>query len=177
MGRLRGLLGRLLVYRALWSARSTTRLNLARPVRRVLAVCYGNIYRSAFLGVYLEERAKGRLEVRSTGFHPVPGRPCPDRHVAMSAKFGVDLSRHRSSRIARADLDWADLIVVMDRHNWHGLRQLRAPREKIVWAGAVTSGPLEIPDPYDMSDQALADTIERLIESGNQLEAALRSAT
>ena len=160
---------------ALVLARRQSRENLQRPTRRVLVVCYGNIYRSAFLGAYLRERINALAEIRSTGFHIKVGRASPDRHIAMSKEAGVDLSAHQSARISRADIEWADLIVVMDRHNWHALRQLGAPAEKIIWAGALTGGPVEINDPYEMDDASARRTIERLREAGDTLLKQLRS--
>jgi protein-tyrosine-phosphatase len=144
-------------------------------VRKVLIVCYGNIYRSAFLGAYLVDKAQGRFEVRSSGFHKKSGRPSPERHIEMSREAGVDLAAHRSSSIAADDVQWADLIVAMDRHNWHALRQLGAPSEKIIWAGALTSGSVEINDPYEMDDTSARRTIERLREAGDGLLRHLRS--
>jgi protein-tyrosine-phosphatase len=163
------LIGRLRAYRALATARRTTHANLRTPVTRILVVCYGNIYRSAFLGAYLTKHAPVGVEIRSGGFHKKTGRPAPDRHVDMSRQVGVDLTAHRSSSIAIDDVRWADIIVAMDRHNWHALCQLGAPSEKIVWAGALTSGSVEINDPYEMDDAAAHRTIERLLEAGDAL--------
>jgi protein-tyrosine-phosphatase len=154
---------------ALMLARRQTRARLQRPIRHLLIVCYGNIYRSAFLGAYLADKAQGRFEVRSSGFHKKSGRPSPERHVEMSREAGVDLSAHRSQSITVDDVQWADVIVAMDRHNWQALRQLGAPPEKIVWAGALTSGSVEINDPYEMDDASARRTIERLVEAGDSL--------
>jgi protein-tyrosine-phosphatase len=136
-------------------------------------VCYGNIYRSAFLAAHLAQCGEGRWEVRSGGFHPVVGRSCPDRHVALASVHGVDLHGHRSALVTREVADWADLVVVMDRHNWHAVRALGVPGRKIVWAGAMTSGNVEIGDPYDASDAALARTIERLVEASDAIAESL----
>jgi protein-tyrosine phosphatase len=168
------LVGRLEAYAALLCARRTTARNLNSSARKVLVVCYGNIYRSAFLGAYLADKAQGRFEVRSSGFHKKSGRPSPERHVAMSREVGVDLSAHQSNSLVVADVQWADVIVAMDRHNWHALRQLGAPAEKIVWAGALTSGSVEINDPYEMDDASARRTIERLREAGDTLLLRLR---
>jgi protein-tyrosine-phosphatase len=166
---LRALQGRLLTYRALWSARRLTHNNLLRPARRVLVICYGNIYRSAFLAAYLSQQAQGQIEVRSSGFHKKTGRPSPDRHIAMSSEVGVDLSQHRSSRVTSEDIEWADIVVAMDRHNWHALWLMDTPSHKIIWAGALTKGSVEIGDPYQLTDQAAKQTIDRLREAGDGL--------
>jgi protein-tyrosine phosphatase len=169
------IVGRVEAYAALLRARQTTARNLNSSAKKVLVVCYGNIYRSAFLGAYLTDKAQGRLEVRSSGFHKKVGRPSPERHIEMSREVGVDLGAHRSNRIAAADVQWSDIIVAMDRHNWHALRKLGAPAEKIIWAGALTSGSVEINDPYEMDDASARRTIERLREAGDTLLKQLQS--
>ncbi|MDH5246706.1 MAG: hypothetical protein OEW98_09655 [Betaproteobacteria bacterium] len=168
-------LARAETYLALSTGRSASRRRLRKPVSRAMIVCYGNIYRSAFLGAWLAQRCAGRCEVRSSGLHANTGRPCPDRLLAQARARGLALDAHRSARLSQADLGWADLFVVMDRHNYHALRRLGVPRAKIAWAGAFTRGPLEIADPYDGDDAALARTVERLVESGDQIAAALGS--
>src|SRR5688572_31385329 len=108
--------------RAVAGAGAATRSRLARgAIRRVLIVCYGNIYRSAFIAEYLRKHLGERVEVRGGGFHQKVGRPSPPDHVRMCAERGVDLAGHRSRCIDAADLEWADTIVLMDRHNWLAL--------------------------------------------------------
>jgi protein-tyrosine-phosphatase len=165
--------GRLQTYYALARARRDTDAALARPVHRVLVVCYGNIYRSAFLGAYLRQRSQGVFEVRSSGLYTKVGRASPERHIAMSRERGVDLSQHRSSVVTANDIAWADIVIAMDRHNWHALRQLQTPMEKVIWAGALTSGDVEVRDPYEMTDDAAKQTIGRLCDAGDALLARL----
>lgn len=158
---------------AVWHVRATWALGRAqqssiravhdsRP-QRVLVVCYGNIYRSAFVGAWLNARQGSRLQVRSAGFHPVEARPSPARHVTMAGKLGVDLSRHFSARISESDIDWADLIILMDRRNWVALRRMGASPKKLAWLGAWASdGGTELPDPDKMDDESAANLLDRL---------------
>lgn len=115
--------------------------------RRLLVVCYGNIYRSPYAARLLGDRLGSAYEVRSTGFHRVADRPSPPAHVEMSLQSGVDLRAHRSTIVTAADLQWADAIVLMDRHHWQALRKLGADPEKLIWLGALDGG-AEIADPY-----------------------------
>ena len=131
---------------------------------RILVVCHGNIYRSAFVGEYLRARVHGDVIVRSTGFHRQSGRRSPRRHVTMALDRGVDLSRHESSVIEPADLEWAEIVVLMDRSNWVGLRRIRVEPSKLVWLGALTPGTVEIDDPYRMDDTAASRLIDRLAQ-------------
>lgn len=137
-------------------------------------VCYGNIYRSAFVASYLRESLPSSVDVRGAGFHKVADRPAPPRHVQMSEKFGVSLVEHRSRTISREDVEWADTIILMDRHNWDGLSGMRAARQKLVWLGAMTDGPVEISDPYELDDATAERIVQRMHRSCECFVSALR---
>lgn len=149
-------------------ARRNARMLLeTAPARRVLVVCYGNIYRSPFVAARLRKETGVGLEVRSAGFHSREGRASEPGFVAIARDFGIDLSEHRSCLIRNEDLDWADLVLIMDGHNYrlmhHHYPQALA---KTLWLGAVTAAtPVLIEDPYRGSD-------ERQREIANQLETA-----
>ena len=146
----------------------------ASCVRRVLVLCYGNIYRSPLVKKCLDRELAGRVDTRSAGFHPVSGRPSPVRHVQMCAELGLDLSAHQSSIVTGGDLAWADVIVIMDRHNWQRARQLGAPSGKIVWLGAFARGAIEIEDPFNLADEEARQTVIRLVECSGRLAAVLK---
>jgi protein-tyrosine-phosphatase len=158
---------------AVWHIRATWALGRARQSsiravqysrpQKVLVVCYGNIYRSAFVGAWLSARQGSRLQVRSAGFHPVEARPSPARHVTMAGKLGVDLSRHLSACIRESDIHWADLIILMDRRNWISLKGMGASPKKLAWLGAwALDGGTELPDPDKMDDESAAILLDRL---------------
>lgn len=159
---------------ALLRARRSSRVNVnrSRP-RRVLVVCHGNIYRSAFAAEMLRLRAP-ELDVRSAGFHAVAGRRSPDRQLAMALRHGVDLSTHSSSVIGPADMDWADLVVLMDRSNWARLRRMGLDPARLAWIGAFAQGGIEIEDPYSLDDAAARRLLERLAHCTEELASALR---
>jgi protein-tyrosine-phosphatase len=126
-----------------------------RTAEKVLFVCYGNILRSPFASSYLREKAaaEGRtVVVRSTGMYHRTGRAADPRGIAAGRRWDVDLSSHRSTRIDRAVVDWADVIFVMDRRNLHDLQQqFPEAAHKAFLLGAVEPGAatdVEIPDPY-----------------------------
>jgi protein-tyrosine phosphatase len=164
LGGAKAVVWRILARLALFRARrhSLATLTDVRP-SRILVVCHGNIYRSAFAGDWLQARVPSGVRVRSTGLHPLRGRPSPARHVAMARQRGVDLSRHASAVIDSADLRWADVIVLMDQRNWIGLRRLGAEPTKLVWLGAFAAGNVEIEDPYQMDDAAASVLLDRLV--------------
>lgn len=155
---------RLGAWRAVLQARRVTEQRLrAGPLRRMLVVCYGNIYRSPFVGEYLRAHLPIEVEVRTRGFHPVAERPSPARHVEMCRRLGIDLSAHRSTILSQDDLEWADSVVLMDRHNWVALIEAGVAPEKLLWLGALGSGSVEIPDPYAM-DAADAERVLRRMQ-------------
>lgn len=167
---------RLRAYRALMTARRDTWRRLqSGPVRRILVVCYGNIYRSAFVAARLRDSLPGSVEVRGAGFHQVADRPAPPRHVQMSEKFGVFLAAHRSRTVSEGDVQWADTIILMDRHNWDGLFGLRAAGQKLVWFGAMTEGPIEISDPYELDDATAERIVQRMHQSCERFVSTLRA--
>ncbi|HEX7114476.1 MAG TPA: low molecular weight phosphatase family protein [Steroidobacter sp.] len=164
---------------AILRLRATFAVATARPrscarlkrnnARKILVICYGNIYRSPFVAELLKARLGGSVEVRSAGFHAVAGRPSPERHVRIAQDYGVRLEHHRSSIASPDDLAWADLIVLMDRHNWAALRQMGAPEDKLVWLGAFTRGPVEIPDPYNQDEEEARRIVGRLRDAAELL--------
>jgi protein-tyrosine phosphatase len=161
---------RLAASRAVGRAKADTQARLeSAPVKRVLVICYGNIYRSAFLGRYLGDALQGIAEVRSAGFHPKTGRPCPERHIAAANRLGVNLQEHRSALVSKEDLEWADTILLMDRHNWAALQEAGADARKYVWTGALSEGPVEVVDPYQLTDESAAAITERLLRCGRAL--------
>lgn len=167
---------RLRARKALAQAREASRQRIQRGgVKRVLVVCYGNIYRSPFCGAFLRQHLPADVEVRTSGFHRVTGRPSPERHVTMSQSRKVDLSGHRSSRITLEDASWADVIVLMDRHNWGALDELGADHSKLVWLGAFGSGDVEIPDPYELDDAHARRVMDRMEEASRALAAGIRA--
>jgi protein-tyrosine phosphatase len=168
---------RLRARKALAEARETSRRRIQQGgVKRVLVVCYGNIYRSPFCGASLRQLLPADIEVRTSGFHRVVDRPSPARHVTMSQSRKIDLSAHRSSKITPEDLRWADIVVLMDRHNWDALDQIGADHSKLVWLGAFGSGDIEVPDPYELDDAHAQRVLDQMEQASRALAESIRSA-
>lgn len=159
-----------------WARRlSRSRLLRTRPTR-LLVVCYGNIYRSPFAAALLAGGgASMSFEVRSAGFHHRSGRETPPAFREVARDYGVSLDQHRSSRIDRATVDWAETIVIMDRHNWDDLRVLGLTAQpKVVWLGAfLDEGSVEILDPYGRELEEMRAIADRLYRATNALGAFL----
>ena len=65
------------------------------------------------------------------------------------------------------DLEWADLIVIMDGKNRLMLHEMSdTVSKKVAWISAWTSGfRSDVVDPYEMNASAVEDTVRRLTES------------
>lgn len=135
------------------------------PCRKMLVLCYGNIYRSPLAAELLRCRldTHGYIEVRSAGFHLNADRVVPTEYVQrLKVRRLADLTAHRSKTVTVSNIEWADTIVIMDRHNWHALAQL-APSHlgKIVWLGAfLDAKEMDILDPYGRTDVEVEAIIE-----------------
>jgi protein-tyrosine phosphatase len=166
---------RLRCYRAARAARRTSRAVLSESqLRRLLVVCYGNIYRSPYVAQLLRARLGGLCEVRSSGFHPVTSRHSPPQVVAIGTSAGIDLTGHRSAMVTAADLAWADTIILMDRHNWQALQRLAADPRKLVWLGALDDAG-DIPDPYGRSEDRAKEIMHRVHRCADALADAVLS--
>jgi len=125
---------------------------------RVLFVCMGNICRSATAhGVFRAKVEAARLDrwisVESAGTHDYhAGEPPDSRSQAHAARRGYDLSDLRARVLRRHDFERADLLLVMDEHNFERARAM-CPVEYRQKLQPLTNycrrfGATEVPDPY-----------------------------
>ena len=91
------------------------------PHANVLLLCTGNAARSVMAGYMVSRRAQDRalaLGVRTAGTHVVEGQPMSMRTraglAAVSELGDVPAGSHRSHQLTTEDLEWADLVVVME---------------------------------------------------------------
>ena len=99
-------------------SRATRALRNASGKPRVLFVCQGNICRSPFAEALLRARlGDDRIDARSAGMLPRPGRSTPPFGRETAANNGIDLSAHRSSWLTRTDAESASLLVIFDEIN------------------------------------------------------------
>jgi protein-tyrosine-phosphatase/predicted ATP-grasp superfamily ATP-dependent carboligase len=159
-------------------------LRAVRAAQRVLFVCYGNIMRSAFAAAYFEQCAGARgIGVRTigAGFHPVTGRPADPRMLAAAERRGVDLSSHRSRSVDRELVEWADLIVVMDRSHLSRLRDMypeaASTRTFLLGLFDNQAGDLEILDPYAAGDDATERVCDRISGAVDGMQSLAGRAT
>jgi protein-tyrosine-phosphatase len=88
----------------------------------LLVLCTGNAARSVMAGFMLETLHAARggtdLHIVTGGTHTVDGQPMGQRTrsalKALPELANVEFGRHRSRQVGKADLDRADLVVVME---------------------------------------------------------------
>ena len=167
--------------RTRWSRATSRRPLLAAgaQARRVLFVCHGNIMRSAFAAAYFEWRARmdgSAVQADSAGVHAWHGRPADPRAATAGRAFGLDLSAHRSKPIDAAQVDAADLILVMDRDNLHGvLERFPGAASKTFLLGVLDQGPTdEIADPFSHGPEQMQQACGRIVQAIEVLAAVSR---
>jgi protein-tyrosine phosphatase len=147
----------------------------ARPTRRVLVVCAGNICRSptaeAVLRLLGSEHPSAALEVRSRGTEDWNvGRRAHPAMTRVAASRGYDLSGHTAAQVTADDLAWADDVLVMDDQN---RRRLVAAFPDLVQHVRLldASG---IPDPWLVDDDpAYTDSLDRIERAARSYLAGL----
>jgi protein-tyrosine-phosphatase len=85
----------------------------------VLFVCSGNVSRSYLAEMLLRHEARmgaaSDISISSAGLFVYPGGR-PDPHmVEYLQKRGIDAGNHEARQISKEDIDWADLILVMEK--------------------------------------------------------------
>lgn len=147
-----------------WRARAALRRRA--QMRSLLVVCHGNICRSPFGAALLARHlASAGVRVRSAGFVG-PDRACPENALVAAARWGADLSEHRSTLLMPDLVRAADLILVMDPAQGRMIceRFGRSPRA-IVALGDLDPAPLQVRavrDPVEQGTDAFLDSYSRI---------------
>jgi len=133
-----------------------------RDASPLLILCHGNVNRSAFAAALAG--ARGRSGASSAGFYPHEGRSSPEATVACAARYGADLSAHRSRRIEREELRSAEAIFVFDLENVARVAALDPPAlVRTHLLGTLDDDPgVLIADPHGRGSEALEETLARI---------------
>jgi protein-tyrosine phosphatase len=106
--------------------------------------------------------------VRSAGVWATDGRPASSHAIQVMARRGIDISDHRAHSLTRADVEKADLILVMASEHAEAIEMLLPQyKPKIHLLSEMVGGHYDIPDPggrplYEYLQ--CADELEDLIE-------------
>lgn len=145
--------------------------------RSILFICHGNICRSpfaaaAFARLY-SRHIGGYIEVKSAGFIG-PGRTPPQKALAASSRYGIDISAHRSAVATRADVQATDLVVVMAADQ---ARAIRSQARQVLVLGDLDPLPVTrrtIEDPWGGSDFTFDSSYDRIVRCVGELVRVLR---
>jgi protein-tyrosine-phosphatase len=135
----------------------------------LLFVCTGNTCRSPLAEVLARAEAERRgrsVTCISAGTFAFPGQPAAAPGIAVAAERGLDLSRHASRELSLELLEWADLVLGMDRPHVEMVRR-SAPDLAVALIGdflpsvhpAAGGG---VPDPFGGDRDTYLATIEHL---------------
>ena len=140
--------------------------------KRLLVLCYGNIYRSPFVEAYLKTNIRDNLDldICSAGFFPKQGRKSSGDYIELAKAYKIDLSHHKSTVVDDELIRWADAIFIMDGKNYKLSLMLDPGAEKkIIWLGSLNSNDnVEIQDPYNKTKEEQIKIIEQMITSCNR---------
>ena len=136
---------------------------LPRP-RRLLTVCKGGHCRAPMAAAVLTEYGGAAVEVRSAALRNWHiGEGAHPTMVTAAADRGYDLTGHRGVQVSRALLDWANVVLAMDRAVLEALGELAdehtAPKLRLYLDGR------DVPDPWERPAEAFM-TCVTVIESG-----------
>jgi protein-tyrosine-phosphatase len=85
----------------------------------VLFVCSGNVSRSflaeVLLIMELEAQEVGNISVSSAGLFAFPGSPADRVMVNYLSEMGLPAKDHEARQLTTEDVNWADLILVMEK--------------------------------------------------------------
>ncbi len=137
---------------------------------RVLFVCSGNICRSAYGAVKLEQLLKGRglsMRIASAGTLRLVGRAAAPEMIASADERGLDLTHHRSSALSKPLVEAADVIFAMaHEHRLEIERICPDCSPRIVMMGQFLTHPkAEILDPMGCAPQIYREVANEIDEA------------
>ncbi len=105
--------------------------------------------------LFLHEAGSG-FQARSAGVCARPGQESPPEAVAALEKYGIDGTGHRSRDLSAADVDWADVILVMSKAHQTDV-VLKYPRAvgktRVLKTYVELPGDPHIPDPIGQTQE------------------------
>jgi len=157
---------------------------MSGPTRsfHVLFVCTGNTCRSplaaaAFRAEFAPEGE--RITVESAGTSAFEGQPISQGSLEVAASEGIDLSSHRAHRVTRAQLDQADLVLVMEPQHRAALQMLGAPMDRVkvlsMWPEDREPA-LPVSDPFGASREAYEECWRRIRHHVRRIAPEVRRA-
>ena len=124
----------------------------------ILFICSGNVSRSFLAEALLRSELKAlkveEVSVLSAGLYAFPGSPPDPQMTAYLSSVGVSFEPHEARQMSKQELDWADLVLVMERRHEADLEKLWPEAKlKVQLLGKYVAGGWEddILDPFGNS--------------------------
>jgi len=124
----------------------------------ILFVCSGNVSRSFLAEALLRSELKALkvedVSVSSAGLYAFPGSPPDPQMTAYLSSMGVSFEPHEARQMSKQELDWADLVLVMERRHEADLEKMWPEAKlKVELLGKYVAGGWEddILDPFGNS--------------------------
>jgi len=132
---------------------------------KILFVCFANLCRSPLAEVISAVKFPGRIEARSAGVSPAPGRPFEEAVDVVKRFYGRDISRHRPRHVLEFPIGEFDYVVAMDSTVFIRLARMpEIPEEKLYgWEIADPAG-LGV-ETYEKVARTLEEEIEKFCEA------------
>jgi len=150
--------------------------NIESIVPGILFICTANQFRSPIAAAYFSRKLtlmgiSGDWKVGSAGTWAVDGLLAHPAAIAVAAKIGLELGRHRTREVTKKLIDTADVVVCMQPGQKESLEaEFPTIRGRVVLLGSLGNLPgNEIPDPAKDSfshPDATAQMIYNCIDEG-----------
>ena len=146
------------------------------PIKRILFVCLGNQCRSPmaehlFKQILARSKNSKAKEIAvtsaSTGIYD--GAPASRKTIEVMRRRGIDLSGFRAKQVTPELIDWADLILAMDRRNKKAIINMLPDAAAKTFTLKEYAGDDDNPDVEDPVGQP----IEQYEKCANEIEDAL----
>ena len=147
---------------------------------KLLFVCVGNICRSpsaegVFQKLLDDADLNHQFIIDSAGTHAYHvGQPPDSRSQQAAAARGVEIGHQLARQVTVADLDNFDLLLAMDKQNYHAMQELavsdlQRQRIRLMMEFATQLPEQEVPDPYYGQGQGFERVLNLLEQAADGL--------
>ncbi|MFM2306422.1 MAG: hypothetical protein RLZZ367_1091 [Bacteroidota bacterium] len=145
---------------------------------KILMVCLGNICRSPIAHGLLQHKADKMglgWEVDSAGTSDWHEGELPhERSIKVMNSFGIDITYQRSRPLRRKDMEYYDVIYVMDASNYHNVTDMAKSEAEIAKVKYIMNEVepdqnQPVPDPWGLTEQHYIDVYRMLDEATDRV--------
>lgn len=130
----------------------------------ILFVCRGNTCRSALAEVIARRFVGERATIRSAGTEAYLGSPASPGAREAAKQLGLDLERHRSQKLCRSLIQWADIIyTVTPERSSQIVCEFPSAAAKLRWI-----------DPHLPLTDPIGSGVEVYVDLAKRIESSLR---